>query len=299
MTTARDAMPGLYQLPSPEKLGEMAIRIGITLVVAFIVQRALFFAAGQFIRLVTHDDVHDRHSASRAKTLRLTMRNLITVIVVVAAAIHVLDIIGWDVKALLAGVGVIGLGISFGAQTLVKDWIAGTFILIDDQYSIGDLVEVNGKAATVEEVNLRFTQLRDFNGYLYFVPNGEMRIVTNRSRGWQRLAVDVPISADQDLDTAMSVCRRVADETNEDPEYKDRLLDPVEVWGVESLGPNEATIRIVVRGRPGNDVPDVARMLRLRVHHGLMQAGLDTTASRSIVISPVAADATNRPAASS
>jgi small conductance mechanosensitive channel len=210
----------------------------------------------------------------RAQTLKHILRHLTTVAVSLAALIHSLTVLGWDVKPLLAGAGILGVALGFGAQTLVRDWIAGVFILIENQFAVGDVIEVNGRPGTVEALTVRSTTLRDFNGYLHFVPNGEMKIVTNRSRGWNRLAVDVALRAGQDLDRALECCREVADAMNADPAWKTRLLEPVHVWGIERLGADAVVIRLVVRARPGGDVAEAARELRRRVHHALARAGV-------------------------
>jgi small conductance mechanosensitive channel len=208
------------------------------------------------------------------------------VLVAGAVIIHSLAVLGWDVRPLLAGAGILGVALGFGAQTLVRDVIAGIFILAEDQFAVGDLIEVNGKAATVELLTVRSTTLRDFNGHLHFVPNGELKIVVNRSRGWSRLAVDVPIAADQDVERGLDVCEKVAKTMNDDAAWRPRLLDPVEVWGVEGLTGAEALVRLVVRARPGADAPEAARELRRRIVQGLATARV-RMAQRDISIHPV------------
>jgi len=185
------------------------------------------------------------------------------------------------------------VALGFGAQTLVRDIIAGLFILAENQFSVGDLIEINGKPATVEAITVRCTVLRDFNGYVHFVPNGEMKVVINRSRDWNRMAVDVGVPADQDLDVAIEVCRKVAEQLNAEPGWRSRVLDPAEVWGVEFLGSQEARIRIVVRTRPGADGPETTRELRRRVHRALAKAGIRSALARDLtpaVVEPPAAD---------
>jgi small conductance mechanosensitive channel len=182
----------------------------------------------------------------------------------------------------------VGVALGFGAQTLVRDMIAGLFILGENQFSVGDVIEFEGKPAAVEALSVRCTTLRDFHGYVHYVPNGELKTVTNRSRGWTRLAVDVPVASDQSLEKALEVCRRVVNAMNADPEWMPRLLDPIELWGVESLTREEAQIRIVVRARPGDDAPEAARRLRLMAHRALSDAGIRTALSRDIVITPLA-----------
>lgn len=275
-------------LPETEKLGEMSGRIALTLLAAFVAQRVLFLVVGRIARVIRRAGAESEAARQRARTVTLVLRNFVTTLVGAGALVHVLDVLGWDVKPILAGAGILGVALGFGAQSLVRDVIAGIFILGEDQYSVGDLIEVNGKAATVESITLRITTLRDFNGYVHFVPNGELKIVTNRSRGWQRLAVDVPVASGTDLDHAIGVCRRVAEVMNADSKWRPRLLDPVEVWGVESLGPSEATIRLVLRARPGPDAPEVSRELRRRVHDSLSAAGHRFSTGREVMLAAAA-----------
>jgi small conductance mechanosensitive channel len=135
---------------------------------------------------------------------------------------------------------------------------------------------------------VRSTTLRDFNGFVHFVPNGEMKVVTNRSRGCNRTAVDVVIPAGQDLDAALDVCRRVVERMNAEPAWQERLLDPIELWGVESVSGAEAQIRMVLRARPGPDGPEAARELRRRVQRALLDARIRTAAPP--VVTPAGPD---------
>jgi small conductance mechanosensitive channel len=275
-------------LPEPEKLADMGIRVAIIIAVAFVLQWLLFLAIGRMEKLMIRAG-HGHHAAeARARTLGQTLRRLVTAVVVTGAAFEALRVLGWNAAPFLAGAGIVGVALGFGAQWLVRDLIAGIFILAENQFSVGDVIEIDGKPAAVEELSLRTTTLRDFNGYVHFVPNGELKTVTNRSRGWTRLAVDVPVASDQNLERALDVCRRVVEAMNGDPEWKSRLLDPVELWGVESLTGPEAQIRIVVRARPGADAPEAARALRLRAHSALLEAGHRSALSRDIAITPLA-----------
>jgi small-conductance mechanosensitive channel len=293
------ASPVAKLLPEADKLAEIGIRLAETIVVAVLIQWALFLAIRRLEKFLASVEGGGEQSRQRAKTLGGVLRHTSEFIVVGGALIHGLDVLGWDIKPILAGAGVLGLAIGFGAQSLVRDTISGIFILAENQYGVGDLVEVNGKPATVEELSLRFTRLRDFNGYVYFVPNGEMKIVVNRSRDWQRLAVDVPVASDQNLDSALDVCRRVADAMNADAAWKERLLDPVEVWGIELLGATEATFRFVVRGRPGSDAVEAARTLRQRAHRALVAAGFRSSVAREITVQQLPTGAAPSPARSS
>ena len=273
-------------IPETEKLGEMGWRVLVTLVAAFVAQRVLFLVVSRLEKALLRAGLESEASRQRASTVGHVLRNLITTLVGVAVLIHVLDILGWDVKPILAGAGILGVALGFGAQTLVRDVIAGFFILAEDQFSVGDLIEIGSKPATVEAITLRVTRLRDFNGYVHFVPNGELKVVTNRSRGWQRVAVDVPVATGADINTALAEARRVAEAMNAEPAWRGRLIDPIELCGIESLGPTETVIRLVLRARPGPDAPEVSRELRRRLHDALTAAGHRFRSAREVVIAP-------------
>jgi small-conductance mechanosensitive channel len=260
--------------PEGEELVAMGVRIAFAIVAGFVIQRLLFLLAARIEHWIRKLGNQSAHAQQRALTLGSMLRNLITVLVVAGVVIRILAVLGWNVQPLLAGAGILGVALGFGAQSLVRDVIAGVFIIAEDQFGVGDLVEFQGRIATVEDLTVRSATLRDFNGHQLFVPNGELRIVVNRSRGWSRLAVDVPIPAGQDVDRALQLCSQVADAMNADPEWRGRLLDDIDVWGVETLGPADAVIRLVVRAQPGPHAPEVAREVRRRVHHALTSAGI-------------------------
>jgi len=285
LTVILETRTGLSALlPEPDKLVQIAYRVGITLAVAFIVQRLLFLLASHIENVIRHTGGNDEAARQRARTLKLVMRRASTTLLTITVVIRILAVLGWNIQPVLAGAGILGLAVGFGGQTLVRDVISGIFILGENMYSVGDLIEVDGKPATVENITLRVTVLRDFNGYVHFVPNGEMKTVTNRSRGWQRLAVDVPVATGDDFDAALEVCRKVAGEMNDDPVWRARLMDPIDVWGVEALTSSEATLRLVLRAQPGPDAPEVSRELRRRLHAALAKAGHRFSASREVLL---------------
>ena len=140
-------------LPEPERLIEIGIRVGISLVVALVALRVLFLLVGRAERWVVRVGGGSPHAVQRAKTIGQILRSMCSMLVSVAVSIHVLALLGWDVKPLLGAAGIVGVALGFGAQTLVRDLISGLFIIAEDQFSVGDLVEVNGKAATVEALS--------------------------------------------------------------------------------------------------------------------------------------------------
>lgn len=283
-------------LPETEKLADLGVRIALTVLFAFLLQRALFLAVERVEHWMTRAGQESEQARQRSHTLGQIFRNLITVIVAVGTLIQVLGILGWDVKPLLAGAGILGVALGFGAQTLVRDVIAGVFILAENQFSVGDLIEIDGKTATVESLTVRATVLRDFNGFVHHVPNGEMKVVVNRSRGWNRLAVDAPVAASEDVDRALALCRRAVEALNADPTWRERLLEPAELWGVESLGAQENQVRMVLRARAGGATYEAARELRRRVHQALTTAGVRTSTSREVSIRPLESGGPSPPA---
>ena len=275
-------------LPESETLLDIGVRAGLALAFGFLIQRLLFLVVGRGQKWIERVGSGSPHARQRAKTVGQILKNLITTFVVVGVLLYVLEVFGWDVRPLLATAGIAGVALGFGAQTLVRDVIAGIFILFEDQFGVGDLIEVNGKAATVEALTVRCTTLRDFHGYLHFIPNGEMKVVVNRSRGWNRLAVDVPVAPDENADLALDLCRRVAGAMNAEPEWRARMLDDLQVWGLESLGSQELSIRLVVRAVPGSDAHEVARELRRRLHRAMIENGLRLGLHRDIGIGTMA-----------
>jgi moderate conductance mechanosensitive channel len=179
-----------------------------------------------------------------------------------------------EIGPLLAGAGILGLAISFGAQSLVKDFISGFFVLFEDQFVVGDVIEAAGKSGVVERMTLRVVVLRDVQGTLHIIPNGEIKVVSNKTRGWSRAVVDVGVAYDADIDHALDVLRDEAARFSADPSWKGRLEGPVDVPGVESLGDSAVVIRLLARTQPGSQW-EVARELRRRLKKRLDAEGLE------------------------
>src|ERR1041385_3535778 len=235
-------LPG-WLTPDPETWGINAVRLGLTLVAAWLLQRVLFLLVSRGERGLSQAARASEHGEPRARTIGQLLRNAVTTLVLPWACVHALEILGWDVKPLLVGASILGAALGFGAQFLVRDIIAGTFIFIEDQFVVGDTIEVGGQAATVEAVTLRSTRLRDFHGRELHVPNGEMTIVVTHSRGWNRAIVDLPVAPGQDLDRVLAVTGRVVDELNSDPAWHGLLVDPFVVMGLERVGADGAMLR--------------------------------------------------------
>jgi small conductance mechanosensitive channel len=219
------------------------------------------------------DEVEAGELAQRAETIRIVAGWAGSVVIFVAAILMILIELGLDVTPALASVGLLGLALGLGAQTLVKDIIGGLFILIEDQFAIGDAIRVGGVSGTVERMTLRSTHLRGLNGELHVMPNGDIRTVSNLSRDWSRAVLDVPLSGDEDVARAMQVLEQVGQELAADEQVRPLLLEEPKVTGVEGLDGLTVRVRIMVRTLPGQQW-DVMRDLRQRVVKAYAAEGL-------------------------
>jgi moderate conductance mechanosensitive channel len=213
-------------------------------------------------------------SAARAQTLALVLRSIASVLIWTIAVTMILGELGVDLAPLIAGAGIAGVAIGFGAQSLVKDFLTGIFMLVEDQYGVGDIVDLGEATGTVEAVTLRTTRIRSVEGTVWHVPNGMIERVGNMSQQWARALLDVEVAYGTDIDEAQQVIKAVADGVAEDPEWRGRILEPPEVWGIESMGPDAMSIRLVVKTRPGDQFP-VMRELRRRLSEAFLREGIE------------------------
>ena len=209
----------------------------------------------------------------RAEAIGQLLKSAVEIMVWATAALLVLTRLGVDVAPLLASAGVVGVALGFGAQTLVKDYLAGIFLIIEDQYGIGDVVDVGDAIGTVEEVTLRTTRLRDLSGVVWYVRNGEIVRVANRSQGWTMAVVDVPVAYDEDLDRIRTIIEAIADDMDDDPAYDDVLLGRPEFGGVESVSGDAVFIKIFAKAAPEQQTT-LAREIRERVKNAFDKAGV-------------------------
>ena len=169
----------------------------------------------------------------RIDTVGTVFRYTATVLVVLVAGMLILGELGISIAPILATAGVAGVAIGFGAQSLIKDYFSGFFMLLEDQIREGDVVEVAGRAGEVEEVTLRYVRLRDAEGVVYFVPNGEIKLVVNRSRNYAYAIIDAAIAGDQDASPALEAMREVGESLRKDPKFGPAILGDMEIWGVD------------------------------------------------------------------
>jgi small-conductance mechanosensitive channel len=194
-------------------------------------------------------------------TLVLIVRWVLDIALVASAVLMLLSTFGIDITPLLASVGVAGLAVSLGAQSLIKDVIGGLLVIVENQYAVDEFIQVGSVSGWVERITLRATYVRALNGDLCTVPNGEVRVLANRTRDWSRVLVDLGVAYEEDLDRALRVLEESAEAFGQDPAFAPHLLEPPQVLGVASLGDSAANVRVAVRTQPGKQW-EVGRQLR-------------------------------------
>jgi small conductance mechanosensitive channel len=238
--------------------------------------------------------MHDPEQLRRAETLGRVFRYLVTVIVSLVGGILVLAELGVSIAPILGAAGVAGLAIGFGAQTLVKDYFTGFFLLLENQLTRGDVVQIADKAGLVEDVTLRYVQLRDYDGNVHFVPNSLISSVTNMSRGFAYAVIDVGIAYREDIDEAFEVMRRTAEGLRQDPAFADRLLDGFELAGVERWGDSAVVLRCRFKVRPLQQW-DVRREYLRRLKRAFDECGIEIPFPHLTVYAGSAKDGTAPP----
>ncbi|MEV0598168.1 mechanosensitive ion channel family protein [Streptomyces sp. NPDC050315] len=220
-----------------------------------------------------HSRANERRQ-QRARTIGTVLSSIVTIVVSVMGLAMILDQIGIALGPILASAGVVGLAIGFGAQSLVADYLSGMLIMIEDQYGVGDSVDLGEAVGEVEHVGLRLTQVRDLNGGLWHIRNGEIRRVRNDSQEWARAVLDVSVAYDSNLDTVYSVLEETGHALRQDPEFRDVLLEEPSIWGVQSLDADGVVVRVVVKTAPLKQW-GVTRELRRRAKEALDAAGIE------------------------
>ena len=291
----------VYRLTGDQHAAEVAdalskpIRVLVILLVAWIVvaiarrfiARLVVRMSGGVEKLVTRTPgvsfvdtgpMSQTRRVQRAHTVGAVLRSVVSIIVWTIAIFSSLEVLGVNLGPLLATAGVAGIAIAFGAQSLVKDFLTGMFMLVEDQFAVGDVVDVGVATGTVEGISLRTTRLRDVDGVVWHVPNGTILRVGNKSQQWSRAVVDIPVAYEADIAAATDVIRGVADGLHDDEHFAPLILAEPNVLGVESMAPGRVLIRVVIRTQPQEELR-VGRELRLRVKAALDAAGIAAPAA--------------------
>lgn len=248
---------------------DRAPRLLIILVVSFILARVLMSVTNRIIALSEKRATDGFQRAQQVRTVARVIRSAGFFLIVFFAAMSLLkDIFKFNIEPLLASAGVAGLAIGFGAQALVKDVINGFFILLDNQFQVGDTIHVAGVTGKVEEIGMRRTSLRDDDGTLHIVPNSAIQIVSNMTRDWSQVALAVSVDYNEDSDRVIQLLRQVAREFASNPEFKPDIVSEPQVLGIERVRGSEVDYLIVVKVRPRKQF-GAARELRRRIKDSL------------------------------
>ena len=265
-----------------------AIRIGWVLVAGYIILKLIDSATSRLRLLIPSSDVLGvARVEQRTATLRQIIRSVTKAILILVVVLTISSELGFNIGPVLASAGIVGLAVGFGAQSLVKDVISGFFILFEDQFGIGDVVKISDFTGIVERMTLRATVLRNLEGQVYVVPNGNIQNVVVMTKGWSRAVLDVTVPHKEELARVFDVLQRIGARLAQD--WPDRILDQPVVLGVEKLDDSGVTIRSIVKTPPFKHA-DVLREWRRRVKDEFDKAGIElaqkTTSSQPETLTP-------------
>lgn len=278
-----------------EDLWEKLLMAGIVVLVALVLRLVLVFVIKRSVRVLTakqNSREPDAELGSRARqiltragglasqrqkqriaTLGSLLRNVVDVVLVVITLLTVLAIFGVPMGPLIASAGVGGVALGFGAQSLVKDYLSGIFMLTEDQFGVGDLIKVGDLTGTVQEVTLRVTKLRDPTGTVWYVRNGEVLTLGNVSQGFSTATIDIPVAIDEDPEKVQAVLRKAVGSMAEEPEWSTKLLENPNVLGVGSMSGGTMTMQISLKTGPDQQWGPT-RAVRERAQRALAEAGV-------------------------
>jgi moderate conductance mechanosensitive channel len=217
---------------------------------------------------------YSERRALRVQTIGSLLGSTVTIVIAAVVIVMALDILGYSIGPLLASAGIAGVALGFGAQNLVKDFLAGIAMLVEDQYGVGDVIDMGEATGTVEAVSLRITRLRAVDGAVWYVRNGEVMRLGNFSQEWARAVIDVGVAYDSDTAAVRRVLEDVSGGLAEEELWNELILEEPEVWGVEALGNDSVVIRVVIKTRPLEQWK-VARELRERIKRRFDAEGIE------------------------
>ncbi|MGB7054392.1 MAG: mechanosensitive ion channel family protein [bacterium] len=253
------------------------IRIAIIVIFGFVGYLIMKRVVPRLIKktmLMRMKDQPEAAIAKRSKTISYVITNTIGIFIGVLVLFTILGQVGFNIGPALASLGIAGLAISFGAQSLIKDLINGLFILLEDQYGIGDVVRVGGISGLVEEVNLRRTVLRDLDGVVHFIPNSEISIASNLTKEYSRVNMNISVGYGEDLDRVMEITNQVCKHMADEPEWKKKIIKTPQVLRVDALGDSGIEIKILGDTRPSMQW-EVMGELRRRIKKEFDKEGIE------------------------
>ncbi|PDM39479.1 MULTISPECIES: mechanosensitive ion channel family protein [unclassified Geobacillus] len=281
MDTVKKILDSLFGFAANEdfwvKLGAGALKVIIILVLCVFVSKILKVAVHNIFKMRKKAPI--RISERREATLLRLLNNVITYVLYFIALIMILDTFGVEVKAILAGAGIVGLAVGFGAQSLVKDVITGFFIIFEDQFAVGDYVRIGNFEGYVEEIGLRVTKIKSWTGEIHILPNGSITQVTNYSLSNSVAVVDVSIAYEEDIEKAEEAIRELLPQL---PAKYEDMVAPPELLGVQNLASSEVVMRIVCETKPMRHI-SIARAIRKEVKRHLDEKGIEIPFPRLVL----------------
>lgn len=235
-------------------VGKAGAKIALIIVLGLVAMRFLRLGIHHLESLVARTgkpaDVDAETTRKRASTLTGILRTIVVSLIWGVVIIEVLEQVGLDIRPILAGAGIVGLAVGFGAQNLVRDLISGFFILLEDQIRLGDVAVINGTGGLVESITFRTITLRDFSGVVHVFPNGTITTLSNMTKEWSGFVLDIGVAYKEDTDRVVEVMRQVGEELRQDPAFGDKFVEPIEIVGVENFADSAVVIRIRIKTRP-------------------------------------------------
>lgn len=277
---AKQAVEHLQNPFAPENLLQWAIehgpKVGLILLGMLVLLWVSRSLESRMVKLLTLRPGRGSHEEreSRAKTLVGAYHHTAMVVIVVGGILMILREVGVDIAVLLGGAAVVGLAVAFGAQNLIRDYFTGFLILLENQYSINDVVKIGGVGGLVERITLRMTVLRDLEGVVHFIPNGQITTVSNMTHGWSRALFDIGVAYKEDVDQVMNVLVGLGREMRRDPQFANLILDDPEMLGVDSFGDSAIVIRFFIKTRPLRQWTVKREMLR-RIKNKFDELGIE------------------------
>lgn len=262
----------------------IAIIIGAAILLAWLARQAV---RRMQRRMEFAESLTAELDLQRAATLTQAMHYAIRVVVWTLAVLLILDQVGVNLAPLIAGAGIAGIALGFGAQSIVRDFLSGFFILLENQFAVGDIVAVNADenvSGKVEQISLRVTHLRAFDGTLHIIPNGNITMIGNKTKGWARAIVDIGVGYRESVDRVREVLEELFGELHDEPDLQRRIYDGPKVLGVENLGEYEVVVRVVADVRPPYQW-EIARELRRRIKQRLDERGIEIPFPYRVMIS--------------
>lgn len=253
------------------------IRIVVIAIGAYILLWLLYLVIGRIENVIVKEGgefVSALETEKRVKTIGNLLRKVASIAVFLIALMMILREVGMDIAPIIAGAGIVGLAVGFGAQNLVRDVISGFFIIMENQVRVGDVAVVNGTGGLVEQINLRTIVLRDLEGTVHVFPNGTIETLSNRSKGWSRYVIDVGVAYKENVDHVMQVLKEIGEELYKDETFGPMILESLQVLGVDNFGSSEVIIKCMIKTQPLKQW-DVGRELRRRIKITFDKKGIE------------------------